>query len=44
MPRLPISINWKGKTYDLILVPVNLLIKMVYYEPIKITIDTLDQA
>ena len=37
---LPISIDWKGKSYDLILVIVDRLTKMVHYEPVKITIDT----
>ncbi len=37
--RLPVSTNWKGDTYDLILVIVNQLTKMVHYEPVKITID-----
>ena len=41
---LPISINWKGDSYDTILVIVDRLIKMVYYKPIKITIDTLGFA
>lgn len=36
---LTISINWKRETYDLILVIVNYLIKMVYYKPIKVLID-----
>lgn len=39
--RLPISINWKNKIYDSILVIINRLTKMVYYKPIKITIDVL---
>ncbi len=36
---LPISADWKGDSYDLILVIVDRLTKMVYYEPIKVTID-----
>ncbi len=36
---LPISTNWKGKTYDSILVIVDRLTKMVYYEPVKVTIN-----
>ena len=36
------STNWKGDNYDLILVIVDRLIKMVYYESIKITINILD--
>ncbi len=37
--RLLVSTNWKGQTYNLILVIVNRLTKMVHYEPIKVTID-----
>ena len=36
---LPILIDWKGKSYDLILVIVNKLTKIVYYEPVKIMIN-----
>ncbi len=36
---LPASTNWKGETYDSILVIVDRLTKMVYYEPVKVTID-----
>ena len=36
---LPVSTNWKGKTYDTILVIVDRLTKMVHYEPVKVTID-----
>ena len=36
---LPISTNWKGDSYDSILVIVDRLTKMVHYEPVKITID-----
>ena len=31
--------NWKGDSYDSILVIVNRLTKMVHYEPVKVTID-----
>lgn len=31
--------NWKSKIYNFILVIVNKLIKMIYYELVKITID-----
>ena len=31
--RLPVLINWKRVTYDSILVIVERLIKIVYYEP-----------
>ena len=37
---LPISTDWKGDSYDSILVIVNWLTKMVYYEPVKVTINT----
>ena len=37
--RLPVLTNWKGKNYDSILVIVNRLIKIVYYEPVKVTIN-----
>ncbi len=35
----PISANWKGDSYDSILVIVDRLTKMVYYKPVKVTID-----
>ena len=41
---LPISTNWTRDNYDFILVIVNRLTKMVYYEPLKITIDAPDLA
>lgn len=37
--RLPISTNWKGETYDLVLVIVDQLMKIVYYNPFKVTIN-----
>ena len=36
---LPMLTDWKGETYDSILVIVDWLTKMVHYEPVKITID-----
>ena len=36
---LPISMDWKGDSYDSILVIVNRLTKMVHYKPVKVTID-----
>ena len=39
MTRLPSSSDWKGNSYNSILVIVNRLTKMVYYKPIKVTID-----
>ncbi len=35
----PISADGKGDSYNLILVIINRLTKMVYYKPIKIIID-----
>ncbi len=37
---LPVSTNWKHETYDSILVIVDWLTKMVYYKPVKVTINT----
>ena len=36
----PVSTNWKEDSYNLILVIVNQLAKMVYYNPVKVTINT----
>ena len=36
---LPVLTDWKGESYDSILVIVDRLTKMVHYEPVKITID-----
>ena len=36
---LLVSTDWKGESYDSILVIVNRLTKMVHYEPVKVTID-----
>ena len=41
---LPILTDWKGDSYDSILVIVDWLTKMVYYEPVKVTIDALELA
>ena len=38
------SADWKGDSYNSILVIVNRLIKMVQYEPFKVTIDALGLA
>ena len=38
---LPISTNWKGKSCDSILVIIDELTKMVLYELVKVTINTL---
>ena len=37
---LPISTDWKGDSYDSILVIVDRLTKMVHYESVKVTINT----
>ncbi len=42
--RLPVSNDWKGETYNSILVIVDQLTKMVHYEPVKVTIDALGLA
>ena len=39
MTGLPLSADWKSNSYDLIFVIVNQLTKMVYYKPIKVTIN-----
>ena len=36
---LPVSTYWKGESFDSILVIVDRLKKMVYHEPVKVTID-----
>ena len=41
---LPISTDWKGKSYNSMLVIVNWLTKMVYYKPVNVTIDALGLA
>ena len=41
---LPILANEKCDSYDLILVIVDRLTKMVYYKPVKVTIDALSLA
>ncbi len=41
---LLVSTNWKSDIYNSILVIVDRLTKMVYYKPVKVTIDTLGLA
>ncbi len=36
---LPISADWKGNSYDSILVIIDQLTKIVHYKPVKVTID-----
>ena len=37
--RLPISANWKGDSYNSILVIIDQFTKIVHYKSIKVTID-----
>ena len=37
--KISISTNWKEENYDSILVIVNWLTKIVYYKPVKVTIN-----
>lgn len=39
-----IFINWRGETYNLILIIFNQLIIMIYFKPSKIIIDILKLA
>ncbi len=41
---LLILTNWKGDSYNLILVIIDWLMKMVYYEPVKVIINILSLA
>ena len=41
---LSISTNWKGNSYNSILVIIDCLTKMVHYEPVQITINALGVA
>ena len=41
MTSLPLSADWKGNNYNLILVIVDCLTKMMHYEPVKVIIDAL---
>ncbi len=41
---LPILADWKGNSYDSILVIIDRIMKMVHYEPVKVTIDAPGQA
>lgn len=42
--ELPIFTNWKDETYDLILVIINQLTKMVNYKLVNITINAFNLA
>ncbi len=39
VPGLPISTDWKGDSYDSILVIIDQLMKIVYYKLVKVTIN-----
>ena len=41
---LLVSTDWKGDNYDNILVIVDWLMKMVHYEPVKVTINAPELA
>ena len=41
---LPVSTDWRRNSYDLNFVIINQLMKMVYYKPVKFTINTLGLA
>ena len=41
---LPLFSDWKGDSYDSILVTVNWLTKMMHYKPVKVTIDASELA
>ena len=41
---LPVFTHWKSETYNSILVIIDRLTKMVNYEPVKVTIDTISLA
>lgn len=42
MARLLNFTNWKGNSYNLILVIIDWFTKIVHYEPVKSTINTCD--
>ena len=44
MIGLPISVDWKGISYNLIFTTVDGLMKVVHYKSIQITIDALGFA
>ncbi len=41
---LPISADWKGDSYDSILIIIDRLMKIVYYVPVKVTINAPGQV
>ena len=38
---LPLTVDWKDNSYNLILIIVDQLTKMVHYKLVKVTIDAL---
>ena len=42
--RLPVSTNWKGKTYDSILIIVDLLTNIINFELVNVIINTAHLA
>ena len=44
MTGLPLSADWKDNSYNLILVIVDRLTKMIYYELVKVNINILGLA
>ena len=42
--KSPVSTNWKGESYNSILIIVDRLTKMIHYEPIMVTINALGLA
>ena len=42
--RLPISTNWKSKSYNFILVIIDRLTKIVYYESVKVIVNAPELA
>lgn len=42
--KLQISINWKSQRYNSILIIINCLTIIVYYESVKVTINMFDLA
>lgn len=41
MTELLVSTNWRSEIYNSILVIIDRFTKIVYYEPVKVTIDAL---
>lgn len=39
---LPISTDWKNERFNSILIIIDYITKIVYYKPVKVTIDRLN--